>query len=207
MAFVPLPNTIQANMKFLLDGQNVEWVFHYTTDPPFNLLFQEASTEIGAALITAWVDNLRSRAPTAMSLQSVYLSDQEDENGEVQVYTVGLPLAGSSGGERTTNHSALVITKLTQARGRSFRGRTYLCGFTEADISGNSWVTAAIEAAVDFMEEIRVITGVTYTSAMAVASRYANNQPRVTGVLTPVTAFRANPVVASQRRRLPGRGG
>jgi hypothetical protein len=207
MAFVPLPNTIQANMRFTLDGEAVENVFHYTVSPAFDLDFATAADELGGELVAAWNTNMKAKVNDEMILTEVYLTDQEVQNGEALVYTTGLPLTGTvTAQDMLPANCAIVVTKLTAARGRSFRGRTYLCGYSENNQASSRWEGVYLTDALTYMESIREPAGATYSFFMAVASRFSEGAPRVTGVLTPVTSFRADAVVASQRRRLPGRG-
>lgn len=117
----------------------------------------------------------------------------------------GLPLAGTGGSVQLPNNVTLCIKWTTENRGRSFRGRTYHVGLTESQVTDNEVVAVA-------MGQFTTAYGALLTDLatagwpLVIASRYANNQPRITGVATLVTGFSIDPFIDSQRRRLPGRG-
>jgi hypothetical protein len=102
---------------------------------------------------------------------------------------------------------AFVITKVTALRGRSFRGRIYHIGLSEADVTGNTVGVASADSILQGWVQYRTAVETASASNMSVVSCEANGVPRLIGVATPVTALvlRDNSV-DSQRRRLPGRG-
>jgi hypothetical protein len=101
----------------------------------------------------------------------------------------------------------------TESRGRSFRGRNYIVGLTEDQVTGNDFASgitglfqAVYELLLDFGQDI--------AWAWVVASRFSGVDPvthdpipRTTGIATVVTAVTVvDNFVDSQRRRLTTRG-
>jgi hypothetical protein len=101
----------------------------------------------------------------------------------------------------------IAVSWRTGITGRSFRGRTYHLGLSEAQYVGSTLeVTPAglILTAYDaLLTTINAISG----NQMGVLSRYADKAPRVNGLLTPISNVEfVDLVLDSQRRRLPLHG-
>lgn len=204
MAFVSVPNTIEVETVFEIDGQICE-----------NTAYFEG---IGGApsleAVSSFLSDMKSLIETdllpllASSVKLVRLVatllDAVDSFSTI--LAVSPPSEGGASSEGMPNNVAYCITFLTDLRGRSFRGRNYISGIPidgalVNTVSGTfrTGVLAYYSAlkALSFDDDLR----------MVVVSRFADHAPRVTGVTTPVTGFTTyDAILDSQRRRLPGRG-
>lgn len=158
----------------------------------------------GLSTTTAFMAQL---APTVI-LESISLRDFGQPNQPVFTST-GTPLAGGGTGDPLPLSVASVVTLRTALAGRSFRGRTYLTGFTEAanDATGRIVSTAAA-AGVAFVNGINNATIPSHL-ALAVLSR-PKNARTIPAVTRPDYAGSVNQVLSvlgrdlkweSQRRR------
>lgn len=205
MAFVPVPNGIKAEMRYNLGTQrvvNVLWMREATnpTVTPARL------SEAGNILYNWWNANLKASQPTICTLREIYLTDESAANQESVTYTTSLPAAGQWNTEPLPNHCTIAISLRTAQRGRSYRGRIYHIGIATDQVATNVLETAyanSLLAAYQALLPALTATGL----PLAVCSRQAGGQPRVTGILTDVTAMvMVDTTIDSQRRRLPGRG-
>jgi hypothetical protein len=210
MPFVPVPNTIEVQTIFELDGQIVE-----------NTSYFEKTTGWDFASVSAWLTSMRSLVETELlptlssGLKLVRLIgtllDAVDALSLVQ--NVSPPVSGSDTGEGLPNNSAFTITFLTAGRGRSMRGRNYVCGLTTTHQLDPNHVTDTFRSAIlNYYDQLRA-AGSDDGILMVVVSRFSGKDsegrpiPRVTGVTTTITGFTTyDNVLDSQRRRLPGRG-
>jgi len=203
MPFIPLPGTVQLEILFTWDGQYCETVLHYTKEAGFD---NDDMVDL-AEYITAWIgsdwDTLMSNTITFIGLR---LTDMTSETGTVIDYGTGFPIQGFVVSPSLPNNVALVVTKRTLLRGRSYRGRVFVPGLSEGNVTGNVVNPAHVAAVIAALEDIRIVPVTSGQFEMSVASRYADKQPRAVGVVTGVSAFTSDGVVDSMRRRLPGRG-
>lgn len=113
---------VAGNSGFVSSG------FHYRQDG------------IGAASITdvgdehkAWWDAIKEHFPTNCSLDQITLRRIEPLEPLEQLYTTGLPDAGTSAGGAVTAQVATLISLRTGNIGRSYRGRAYLPAMSESE--------------------------------------------------------------------------
>jgi hypothetical protein len=104
------------------------------------------------------------------------------------------------------NSNALVLTKRTALRGRSYRGRIYVPGLIEGQVTANAVSSAYQTNYLNFWNGLLTITTTQNSFEMVVFSKKQNGSWLAQGILTPVIGFTTDGQVDSQRRRLPGRG-
>lgn len=203
MAFVPFDNMARAEMIYTLDGQRMENVLNFWKDGGYDSdkLFDLAES------LASWFDTTyKLWVPQAVSLVMVTATDISVEDGMGIDYTSTLPIQGSISYACAPNNVTVAIKYSTMYRGRSFRGRSYVCGVPMNHITGNTISQAYADALVDAFDDLKLLVGDTGTHALQVCSRYLNGVPRVIGVHTAVNNVSVDRTVDSQRRRLPGRG-
>lgn len=203
MAFIPIPNCVKAELRLSYVGQEVENVFHFMT----------AGTPTEADLVavaegveTWWTDLVRPIVPNSVVYRETYVTDQSSQFGPVATVAGSAGMAGQLSLSEEPSHVTLAVSFRTANRGRSFRGRAYHIGIGQLDVVDNEVVPtriAALRTAYLGLLQAQNFGG----CQLAIASRRTNNADRVTGIVTPVLqVVIADPVVDSQRRRLPGRG-
>lgn len=203
MAYIPVENVAQLEFVYNWAGQVCQNVLHYRIATGWDAdKLQTLCTDA----IAEWIAGPRLQVCTNLSLISVKATDLSTQIGPVHVSTVGLPSAGSLTPPSTTNNVALVVTKRTASRGRSFRGRIFHPGLANGDITNNIVLAARVSAVVAAWTTMLVLNVGAESADMVVVSRFQSNQPLIIGVSTLVTNLTSDGVVDSQRNRLPGRG-
>lgn len=203
MAFVPSPGVFQVELVYSYQGSKMEQVLHFAglqTDDPAKL---EAMANNA---FTMWSTTFRLRQVSQLNLIAIKATHLAAQNSPAVEVPFSEDNAGAEAYPPMPGNVALCITMRTMLRGRSYRGRTYLPGITGNSFSGSNITGAVIADVITWFDswEFLDVEGEPY--ANVVLSRYHDHVARVAGVATPVTGWSANPVVASQRRRLPGRG-
>lgn len=203
MAFIPVPYCQQVELLYSYSGQMCETVLHYHT--PASATPAEQLT--AAAAFVSWYNtNLKPLHHSIISLVGIKITDLSTDSAPVLDYSTGLPLAGAGGADALPNSIALVITKRTALRGRSYRGRIYHMGIGESNCASNQIVGAHVTALLAAYNAALTITVGGTTWKMGVLSRQHNNIVLLEGVITDVVSLSSDGFVDSQRRRLPGRG-
>lgn len=173
-----IQNCIQVRLLFVLAGQLGVNVLHGTVTGGV-VVNQALANTLGSAIKSAWSSNLGAHCPPSTALVRVGVRDLRSAN-----LTEFLDTGAAVGGIATAvdalpAQNAAVVTLRTALSGKSFRGRVYISGFSEAenDVNGNT-ATAANTAAVAF---IAAVQGAMTTSliTLAVASRPAERKTLV----------------------------
>jgi hypothetical protein len=203
MAFIPVLGIVQAELVYLWQGQFVQNVLHYDTPGAVTI---EEMQELGDLLVD-WFDvEMQPLISNSLSLVEVKLTDLTTQFGPVVEYTTGLPLVGANVNATMPNSVAIVMTKRTVFRGKSFRGRIYHPGLVESQVTNNQLVPATQTSLLAAYTALISLEGSSGVFNLQVVSRQQNNAPLELGVATPVIAITTDGFVDSQRRRLPGRG-
>jgi len=202
MPFQPAERVIRVEAIYTYDGQIVENVLHYQTDPTPDAT---EMTAFAAQWVTQWQAGIRATQPTNVSLNTVKVTSLDSEFAPGIEYTTGLPLAGTATGTGLPNNVTVAVRYLTALRGRSYRGRSFHIGIRATDVLLNQITTTFqtnLRAAYILM--LNVATPQAYFQG--VLSRYEGGVLRPEGVFTDITSVQVERVIDSQRRRLPGRG-
>jgi hypothetical protein len=148
---------------------------------------------------------MKSNMHTSSSLESVKITSLTSKTAPVLIYNVGLPIAGQDSAGTTPNNVSVAIKLSTQQRGRNSTGRLYQLAIPSQHIDHNNiksdW-QATIKTAYETLLSILETAGY----AWQVVSYVTNKTLRGTGVANAVQAISIDPILDSQRRRLPGRG-
>lgn len=203
MGFVPFDNrTMELTARYLYDGQQVENVFHVRSSTVAGITEMTAAA---AAYKSWWTDHGKPISPTTLALQSILVKTLSTPIDPGIEYTTGLPEAGTSSGAQLPNNATLAVKWITAFRGRSYRGRTYHLGLMETQVVGNTVDPGALGIIKAVYQGL--LDGLTAAGIpLVVGSKIGAKVERFVGLSTPVVALQIDPIVDSQRRRLPGRG-
>jgi len=162
--------------------------------------------ELGAFLVAWWNTSIKASMPTTIALINVKLTDMTINIGPVVNYATGLPIAGTGGSASLPNNCALVLTKRTLLRGRSYRGRVYAPGLVESIVTGNTVNSVTVTS---ILSNWSILISFTTTGGdwdMVVMSRISEGVERLEAEVNNVVSLDSDGIVDSQRRRLPRRG-
>lgn len=199
MPYIKLPLGIKVAMEYEQFGKVIVNVYHVTTTDP---IITVKLFDIADVFRDWWVDTHRVGLSESIALQAVTAHNLDVENGEKVTRVVSPASPGTSIGESVPNNVALVISFATALTGRSFRGRTYMAGVREIDITGNN-VTEPFAAGTVANYADLLIDLIAKDSHLVVASFHTAGSPRAEGIPTNVESISVNTRVDTQRRRLP----
>lgn len=202
MPWPHLSGVMKVVVTFGFDGQpsvNVHFVLLDTPQSPIGLpTLQAAAGIFQTALDTEW----KAFMGDQWTIDDIIATDWSLENGQQFQQVVGLPITGTELNEEVPASVAIVGSHRTAKTGRSFRGRTYMMGLTEANVGGNN-VDGIMQTGVgDYFAALETAFTAA-NSKLVVYSLYTAGLPRAIPVATPVTSTVVNSRVDTQRRRLP----
>lgn len=204
MPFVPVEKCAQFELRYTAAGQQCANTLYFRQGSPWTALQLATACE---SLYNWWVDVLAPTVSTGVTLREVYGFSLETDSAPTATYAPSTPSAGTDVSPLLPNNVSLAVSFRTNRRGRAYRGRNYFLGLTESQVVESTVVETRVNAiAVAYQQlipEDTVIPGATWV----VVHRYNGRIPLGVGESEPVTSVAiVDPVVDSQRRRLPGRG-
>lgn len=202
MPFQPAERVIRVEPIYTYDGQVVQNVLYYQTDPTPDAI---ELTAFAAQWVTQWQAGIRASQPTNVSLNTLKVTSLDSESAPGIEYTTGLPLAGTATGTGLPNNVTVAVRYLTALRGRSYRGRSFHIGIRATDVTLNQ-ITTTFQTNLRAAYILMLNVATTQSYFQGVLSRYAAGVLRAEGQFTDITAVQVERVIDSQRRRLPGRG-
>lgn len=198
MAFIPVPNTCEVAIIYNVLGIEMVNTLGVEKATPWSSGDLDAVIGIVQAWYIAALDALQGDNVDVVAVRAYSL-----ETATSPSRTDTTPMSGTLAQPLLPGNVSGTVTFQTDFRGRSFRGRNYILGLCENQVTNSVLESAVVTA---------------YTSAYAslgadlltdgpdfqhvVISRYSAGVPRVAGVTTPVTGYRCNAAVKTQRRRL-----
>lgn len=201
MAFIPVPNVAQLNLGYITDTGDL-WSngLHFLRTSGWATASLQTLCE---AVEDAWIELLAPLVGTNGNLQRVSARDLTSASAPYYEINYGTPLAGTRSAAAVALHTSMSVTFRTALRGRSYRGRIYHYGLGNTDRQDEkSWQAAVAVTVGNAYDGLADILEAAATCEHVVASRYAGNAPRITGVSTPVTTVVGRLQIATQRRRV-----
>ena len=203
MPFVPGNDVAQVELRFLWSGQRVENTMYFQGIADWI----STSMELLALQVESWwLSNVQALVSDQVELQEVFVTNLDTATSG----TWSQPTTPGTSGARVSpalpNNVSCALSFRTAGRGRSSRGRNYVLGLTEDQVSNNTLLTSE---AIGYTNAYGVwLTAVIPNSAnWVVFSRFTNGAPRVVGLAQQILSVGfADLTIDSQRRRLPGRG-
>lgn len=215
MAFIPVANTAQVTMQYLINDSDVA----ENTFGVHNTGTWDAShLETLAAVFNTWNDTavggfapyqVRSNSTTLVQTTARDLTTQT--SNVVVVAYPGSHAVGTDTSQQLSNGVCKAFTARSGLSGRSQRGRIFSVGIAQEQISTtdpNQIISSYLNVWTGCLNAL--ITDISTANAawsLVVISRYHNGAPRGAGQVTPITTWGyANNLLDYQRRRAPGHG-
>lgn len=209
MPFVPVPNTLQIDVIYLLDNQRVENTLYFEKNSTW---IPDEIVDFTNSLRAYIEEELMPLLSSAIGLVEIVARLLDTASSIGFNLPVNPPVTGGVPTESLPNNVTYTISFKTGLTGRSFRGRNYVPGLDINAVTGNQIDATKRTALLDYYTGIRALA-LESSVTWVVVSRYSGVDgdgkpiPRATGVTTPITSVSTfDNTVDSQRRRLPGRG-
>lgn len=205
MAALIVPNAAQMRLIWAQGGVLYALNVLGVHIPGATAITQALANTIGTAVKAAFAStSYNSMMGPTITLVNIGIRDIRTAN-QPEFIDSGAVVTGTAVGDLLPPQTALVITLRTALAGRNYRGRVYLCGFTEAINSSTGAATGATTA-VNFVAAVKAAL-VASSLDLGVISRPDDTKvPPKVGWVTPVTAMVARDLVwdTQRRRAIPG---
>lgn len=220
-----IPSTVEVRLLWTFAGQGGINVLHGIVGTGF-VANQSVTNTLATAIKGAVTANLATLMPANCSLVRVGLRDLRTPN-QAEFIDANAAVVGSAVTDPLPPQTSLCVTLRTALSGKSFRGRVYLGGFSEAtsDVVGtaNSATSTAAVAFLTAVSNAMTASQITFAVASRPAERYTvvrttfhndgttstktiTQGPARPGVSTAVSLIAArNATWETQRRRMNGR--
>ncbi|AXH79335.1 MAG: hypothetical protein [Circular genetic element sp.] len=201
MAFQPVINTAKVALVGSLQGQQVVNTLH----------FEKAGIAISEADLSTLVNTLEAWANTYFlpEMHSAYtletISSRSLAIQEAPFFDKTVQEDGGGAGTLLPNNVAFVVKFGTGLTGRNARGRNYLAGILENDVTANTLSEAKASAYIGMYQQL--LPGGTVNLGdftWVITSRYLNGVQRPAGINRDVSSVSvSNRVLDTMRKRLP----
>lgn len=200
MAYVPANNVLQVELRGLLNAEPVE----------NTLAFRRGDT-IEPAEVEAlfdWLEDVflpqyAGNVGTIMGWDEIYGTDLTTSISPTYTRVISPFIPGERPDATLPGSDSCCLSFRTANRGRSARGRNYVTGLTEGQVTGNSVLLSEINAFVALYELL--LGGGTFPAGWewVVVSRILDGLPRAAAFVQEITnVISTDVVVDSQRGRL-----
>ena len=201
MASVPVPNVAEVEVRASLAGVPVENTLYFLLD---GVMSGAALDDLAVAIGDWWVSEMLPQLAAGYVMREVFARDLSSGSAFAATYPGVSGAAGSFTGDALPGNVAWVVKFLTALTGRSYRGRNFIAGISEAVVSGN---ILGVTNANNIKGAYQMLLGgggaLPADWTWGVVSRFTGGAPRVTGAFTPVSAVSYTDLkVDSQRKRL-----
>lgn len=219
MVFIPVPNAIQVNLQFLdEEGDIAENVFGVQKSGSWTVAQMQSMCN---AFLNWWHDGdgaghtYRSHQPAEFTLLGATARELSTQSGPTtQNTTMPADVVGGQAGAALQAGLTFAMTARTGLAGRSYRGRTFICGISEDSLAalGDNQVPSnyATGLVLAFNALITAVPAAVAGCTLVVISRYSGVTsagrpiPRSTGITTPITQYGYHDLFLDyQRRRAP----
>ena len=202
MPFVAVPNVVEVQIRAVVDDQHIENRHFVDVHEPVTDLLMSSVGGVAAS----WVDPLYVNTTNLnLTFTEIVVTDMSSEDGAE--ITIPVNVTGAQDSAPYPNETSLCVSLKTGLRGRSRRGRMFLFPPSAAQVlppnkAQPSYVTAAITIVQDLINAYD-----TSGFAMSVVSFISDGAPRVTPLVTRITAASlVDNILDSMRSRKPGNG-
>lgn len=199
MPFIPVPDTAQVTVLQTLFGQEVANVLHFTKEGGYDL---NSLTDLASVVRDEWKLRILPSQSADLVMDGVRARNLAIQDGFQMEVIAGVGNLGGVNAGSLPGNVAFCLTHRTANIGRSRRGRTYIAGIAETQVTGNELAApVASDLAAGFNTLRLQVAQAGFT--FVVASRYTNKDARPFGIVSVVTQTVARDLrVDSQRGRL-----
>lgn len=202
MPYIPVPDTLGVELVYFNDttGQYAENTLYFLKIDGWLVEEAEAMLE---DLELWWIENLQPYTAATWNLALMRATNLDSASG----FSLDFPVDenGGAGSAALPGNVTVAISFRTAFRGRSFRGRNYFVGLTEAQVTNDTVVDATVIALRGAYEALPGVI-IPHAANHVVVSRFTAGAARPTALTTLVLNYLVNNTIDSQRRRLATRG-
>lgn len=199
MAFIPVPDTIQLEVRAFLNSVPVENTFYYLSAGTIDQALLDAVAEAARD----YVEEEAAGFNTNWIFKEVYARDLSDSTFLSSLASATGAITGSAA-DPLPNNVTFALKRSSGFSGRSARGRIYWMGIaTSYMASDNMLATISANGLITWVEALDAVVSLEGVTPVIV-SRFNNLLPRTEGVTYPIADWSYSDLrVDTLRSRLP----
>lgn len=200
MVYVPALNTLQLELRGTQSGQAVENVLYFNRA---SAMSESDVEDLFDFFEDTWIPDMVSELADNFGYTELYGTDLTTSTSPTYSRVFAAPIVGAIGSAVMPGSVATCLSFRTNARGRGARGRNYIAGVTEGDVTGNNLNATRVNNQIAVYETL-MGTGVTSLGWNWVQiSRILDGVARVAALIRNIIDIVSTDlVVDSQRGRL-----
>lgn len=198
MPFQSVPDTVLAEVRYSNALVRIENTLYIRNLAGYT---QEYLDDLAEAIFNTWAADVLPVLSADLQLVEVYCKGLENAIDLQSLYVPGAPVAGGVASPTLPNSVACCISFRTGFTGRSARGRVYIPGIPEGNVTGDQFTGSfanglASDIATFFGDLLPSFPGAQHV----IVSRYTAGALRPTGETLPVTAYVSTDNFVDSRR-------
>lgn len=208
---MPVSSVYRVATKGTYRQQKVQWGVHLQQKTS-----EGSPTDIAQAWVAVVIPLLVAATSVDVNWDSVLVTDTSPSGLLQYELPLTQPSPGAITGDSLPTQCAVVVSLLSNVKGRRTRGRFYLPGISETDTTQGNLVGPQLTAIQALANGLEANFGVSNVSALyklvvwspvdTVAPPPKPFKPRPTQMITDITSYRVDPIIRTQRRRAIGVG-
>jgi len=205
MPFVPAPNLIMVEFRYLFNSQKCE---NRIMCDNLGTVGDADLTDLATGCWDWWESDYSEHISGSVLLSSVVATDLTTIDGAQYTYAPDTTTTGQTTEGSMPNEVSLCVSLRTGHRGRSARGRWYVAGLPREQMVNDNEVTSAYQSAIASDLSSLLLVATDLSKVFVIASFISEGAPRPGGpVYFPITtATVLDPIVDSMKSRKPGIG-
>lgn len=207
MAFIPIPNTAQVRVQYLLDNQKIENVWYSQNVTEWS---ESTLTELATTYLTWATDTLMPLMSNRLALSRVVARDMTTDAGIEVVVSPSSSVTGGINSINLPNNVTFAVHKVGTIGGRHAKARVYVpCLIAGNLTSSNTLFTSDADAFVSAFSVLLTDVATEFSDAVNVCwvTLVDAGVPLTEGIPHAIVGFSyTDTTIDAQRRRLPRRG-
>lgn len=202
MPFQAVPNAALVTINGILDGEEVANTLGFGLVAPGPVTLSVIGS-LGAQIASFWENDMLPTMVAAYTYTGLTVRALDVQDGPVHEESAGGGVPGLLAGAVLPSNVSFVISFRTGLGGATNRGRNYVCGLLESEVTGNSLTNTRIQALRDAYAQLigSGITAGTWNWSVISRKELVPGGPGRAVTITNVHITDAR--VDTQRRRLP----
>lgn len=202
----PVPNNplvCKVAMIFAHDTRQVINTFHVARTTGWD---NTSMTALATAVRNWWDTLYKAAVPASIALNQIQVRLYDPSNPLAVDMPVSPPILGTRPGTQEAGNVSLTMSERTGKAGRAHRGRMYVAGVSETDVTTDDRIGSALAVLVANAIANLVFGALPAGDLLAVFHRPRDVPHPLNNLYTIVNTYVVENIIDSQRRRLPGRG-
>lgn len=197
------PRVLKVTLVFKRDTRTLLNVFHVSRP----IAWDNAAIIAFSAIVQNWFNaNYKGVIPSDIALSQMQFRKQDPADPLAYDVNLSPALAGTRGAPTEAANATVTMSARTGFAGRAYRGRMYVPGLIEGDVTADDRISSALAVGLANAANQLIAVLITWGVNWCIFHRPGLVPKPLDNTFTNVTSYVIENILDSQRRRLPSRG-